>query len=66
MGIVLAFFFYPHSADLSVIACNKKFQNAGNSCRISHAILSCFMQPGPGPLQYNSAGHFSLHFLPLD
>ena len=29
--------------------CEKIFQNARNSCRNSHVILSCFMQPGPGP-----------------
>ena len=30
------------------IACKGNFQNAGNSCRKSHVILSCFMQPVPG------------------
>ena len=28
--------------------CEKIFQNTRNSCRNSHVILSCFMQPGPG------------------
>ena len=46
-GIVLALLFYPASANLSIIACKENFQNAGNGCRKSHAILSVFMQPGP-------------------
>ena len=41
-------FIHAPSADLSIKASKENFQNAGNGCRKSHVILSCFMQPGPG------------------